>query len=230
MAKTKRSVLVLDADNTLFLDSETGRGSEEIKDAAWYLVFPEHGREELDRAMKAARGNLASFAAGQADRQDLVREVCKYFGIPEGQIANEVVSRCDAFNQIVQKGIAEIGVSSETRAALARLSQAMPIYVNTATPREAAVESLDALGLTPLLKGVRGRPGTKLENLKSIIEVEGVAPSQVLLVDDQPTGWSAAQQVGCNFIGMYTVRNTAWHNAPQPFPIIRSLSELPSLV
>ena len=125
----------------------------------------------------------------------------------------------------------KIGVSEQTRAALAKISQmGIPIYVNTATPKEAAVESLDALGLSSLIKGVYGRPGTKLGNLQSIVRAEHVDPGDVLFVDDQPTGYAVAQEVGCQFVGIHTERNKSWHDAAQPFPIIRSLSELPALV
>lgn len=93
-------VLVLDFDNCIALNETTGRGSEEIKDAAWYPVFSEYGREELDAAMKEARSKL-SFATGQADRQDFVREVCRYFNIPEERVETEVVRRCDVFNRLV---------------------------------------------------------------------------------------------------------------------------------
>lgn len=222
--------VVLDADNCLFLDEKTGEGSEEIKDEAWYSVFPEYSRETLDSAMRAAKENLASFTAGQADRQDLVREVCRYFRISNEQVEDEVVRRRDHFNRVVQEGIRQIGMPAQKRAALVQISGAMPIYVNTATPLDAARESLDALGLSPLLKGMYGRPGTKLGNLQEIIRVEGLDPTEVLVVDDQPTGWSVAQQLGCRFVGIRTERNRAWHDTPQPFPIIRSLSELPALI
>jgi len=221
--------LVLDLDNTTLLDEKTGRGSEEIKDAAWYPVFPEYSRGELDSAMREAKSKL-SLATGQADRQDVVREICRYFHVAEDKIGGEVVRRCDAFNQVVQKGIAKIEVSEQTRGVLDWFSQKVPIYVNTATPTEPARESLDALGLTRFVKGIYGRPGTKLGNLQKIIEVEGVDPKKVLYIDDQPTGWAVAQQVGCRFVGIRTERNKAWHDTSQPFPIIRSLSELSSLV
>ncbi|GEM_PF-1992187 len=221
--------LVLDLDNCTLLDEKTGRGSEEIKDEAWYVVYPEYSREELDNAMREAKSKL-SLATGQADRQDVVREICRYFHVADKEIEGEVVRRCMAFNQEVQKGIAKIEISEQTRDALGELSQKIPIYVNTATPKEAAMESLDALGLTSLLKSVYGRPGTKLENLKAIVEAEGLTPSQVLFVDDQPTGWAVAQQVGCRFVGIYTERNKAWYDKPQPFPIVHSLLELPSLL
>jgi len=230
MSQTK--CLILDFDNCIALNEKTGKGSEEIKDVAWYPVFPEYGREELDAAMKAARENLASFAAGQADRQDLVREVCRYFSIPDEQIKDEVVRRCEAFNQIVQKGIAEIGVSEKAREALTRLAKTMPIYVNTATPTDAVIQSLEALGFIPIITRahVYGRPGTKKSNLQSIIEIEDVRAEEVLFVDDQPTGWAIAQELGCRFVGIYTARNKAWHETPQPFPIISSLSKLVSFV
>lgn len=223
-------VLVLDADNCIFLNDKTGRGSEEVKDEAWYLVYPEYSREQLDAAMKAAKENLSSFAAGKADRQDLVREVCRYFNVPEKQVEDEIVQRCDVFNRVVQKGIREIGISEQTRTVLAELARRMPVYVNTATPLEAVIESLEALGLFSLLKGVYGRPGTKLSNMQDIIELECVDPIEVLFVDDQPTGWAVAQEVGCRFVGIYTARNTAWHETLQPFSIIRSLAELPAFV
>jgi len=161
---------------------------------------------------------------------DFVRGVCRHLNMPEEKIGSEVVRRCDDFNRVVQEGIRGIEISEQVRAALTELSGRMPIYVNTATPLEAVLESLDALGLSSLLKGVYGRPGTKLGNIQEIIALERVDPSEVLFVDDQPTGWNVAQEVGCMFFGIHTARNTAWHKTGLPFLVLRSLAELPTFV
>ncbi|HUW22026.1 MAG TPA: HAD family hydrolase [Candidatus Bathyarchaeia archaeon] len=218
----KIKVIVLDFDNCIVLDPTTRRGSEEVKDQAWCKVFTEYDPEELEKVIAEAQEQIKG---GKGDRRDIVRLVCKHFGIPEEKIPTEIEYRCEAFNAIVQVGILQIGVSPENRQAIKILSGKMPVYINTATPKEQSLESLAALELGGF-KDVYGRPGNKVENLKTIIERESIDPSKILYVGDSENDWQAAQAVGCRFIGVQTARNTAWQGKQQEFPVIHSLAEI----
>jgi phosphoglycolate phosphatase-like HAD superfamily hydrolase len=220
-------VLVLDFDNCIVLDEKIGTGSEEVKDEAWFTVFPEYSRVELEPVLEQAKKDIAG---GKGDRKDIVERVSKHFNVAEEKIPQEIINRCERFNQVLQEGIQKIGVSKKIQDTLAQLSKKLPIYVNTATPRQGALESLDAIGITSLFKKIYGRPGTKVENLQSAIKDENVKPEKLLFVDDQESGWIAAQVVGCGFIGIHTARNRKWKEKDQPFPIIRSLTELLTMV
>ncbi len=216
-------VLVLDFDNCILLDEETEQGSEEVKDEAWFKVYPEYNRDVLYPLLERFKKEIAG---GKGDRKDIATKICKHFEFPEARISSEVDYRCERFNSAVQEGIKRIGVSQKTRDALTALYGRVPVYVNTGTPRDGALESLQALDLLTYFKEVYGRPGTKAGNLRDIAAAESVSLDEILFMDDQHSGWLAAQEVGCRFVGIHTARNYAWHNDDQPFKVIRLLSEL----
>lgn len=216
-------VLVLDFDNCLILDQKTRKGSEELKDSAWFEVFPEYDPDVLKSVIEAAKKD---FAGGKGDRNDLVISLCHHFGIDESKIKEESIKRMNHFDEVVQRGIKEIGIPRKTREFLSDLLSKIPIYLNTATPTENVLESLKLLGLEKIFKRIYGRPGIKLENMKAILASEPVNPNEVLFVDDQESGHQIAEEVGCKFIGIHTAKNKVWHNSLQPFPIIYSLHEL----
>ena len=216
--------IALDFDNCIALNYETRMGSEEIKDEAWFKIFPEYDRGALEPVLEKVKKEIAG---GKGDRKDIVKRVCEHFGISETKIQDEVIKRCDGFNRVVQEGIARLGISPQTAEDLATLSKKIPLFVNTATPREGALESLDALGVRHYFKEVYGRPGTKINNLKDIISSEAIAPYELLFVDDQESGYNAAREVYCSFVGIHTARNKAWHDVMKlPFPLIFYLREL----
>ena len=220
-------VIVLDFDNCVLLDEKTRQGSEEVKDRAWFEVFSEYRPERLEPVLEQAKTEVSG---GRGDRDDIAEKILKHFNWPEKKLKTEIKRRCDTFNQMVQKGILQIGVSEKTKTTLTDLSARLPLYVNTATPVEAARESLDALDIEKIFTGVYGRPGTKTDNLSKIIDEEKIDPKHLLFVDDQQSGWQAAQEVSCQFIGIHTARNTSWHKKKQPFPIINSLDEIKKLI
>lgn len=220
---TPERVYVLDLDNTVIL-CEDGTGSEEVKDGAWYQVFPELVPEYLGQVIAEVQQEIKG---GKGDRQDIARRVCQYMGVPEDQVEQTVDERCRAFDDVVQRGILEVGVTPENRAALDILSKEATIYINTATPEEPVRQSLEALGLLAIAVGVLGRPGTKISNLRKIVELEQVDPGIITFVGDSESDFQAAQEVGCNFVGIWTQRNTAWHDSGVlPFQLIHSLAEL----
>lgn len=220
----KIRTLVLDFDNCIVLD-ENGEGSEEVKDRAWFEVFPEIGRAQLLPVLEEIKHEIAG---GKGDRKDIIERVLARFA-PASLNPEEVAQRSDCFSRIVQEGIAHISISTPTRETLALLSRRFPLYINTATPRDAADESISALGLHSYFKAVFGRPGTKAENLRFIIHAEKIPPQGLLFVDDQQSGWEVAQEVGCRFIGIRTKRNTFWTTL-QLFPILSEFSELSTLL
>jgi HAD superfamily hydrolase (TIGR01549 family) len=218
----KVKIIILDFDNCIILNPKTKKGSEEVKDEAWFKIFPEYDPKKLETVVKEAQKQIAG---GKGDRKDVARLICEHFGVPKEKIPDEIKRSCESFNTIVQKGILEIGVSSDNRRAIGTLSKKMPVYINTATPKEQSLESLAALKLSGFTD-VYGRPGNKVENLKAIINREKINPSEVLYAGDAESDWQAAQEVGCQFVGISTARNTAWHNQSQKFPVVNSLSEI----
>ena len=226
-SSNKITVVVFDFDNCLALDEETREGSEEIKDRAWLDVFPEYESEKLKSILNK---NALNLAEGRSDRKNIVLQILRCFNFPESQIPDEMIRRCDRFNEITQNNIKQIRISDNTMRTLARLSSRFALYINTATPIENVSESLVALKLFGYFKKVYGRPGTKTENLLEIISREKIEPAQMLFIDDQQSGWNIAQKVGCKFVGISTARNKIWHSNPQTFPIIKYLRDLIEII
>ncbi|OHB10903.1 MAG: hypothetical protein A3G05_02165 [Candidatus Zambryskibacteria bacterium RIFCSPLOWO2_12_FULL_45_14] len=220
-------VLILDFDNCLILDQKTREGSEELKDKAWFEVFSEYDPDILKSMIETAK---KEFVGGKGDRNGLIISLCRRFGIEDSKIKEESIKRLSHFDEIMQRGIKEIGISKEVRDFLSTFSSKISIYLNTATPVENASRSLDLLGIREFFKGIYGRPGTKLDNMKAILASEPVNPDEILFVDDQEDSRQIAKELGCKFVGIHTARNKVWHENPQPFPIIRSIEELSDLV
>ncbi|HBL52306.1 MAG: hypothetical protein A3D24_04315 [Candidatus Blackburnbacteria bacterium RIFCSPHIGHO2_02_FULL_39_13] len=215
--------LGLDFDNCLILDPSTRKGSEEIKDQAWFEVFPEYDPAQLKKIIKQVQKEISG---GKGDRADVIREICKAFKVPDEQIPREVEKRSEDFNRIVLDGILNVDISEDNRRALAELSKKLSICVITATPTDKSLQSLEALKILGFITNVYGRPQNKEENLRMAIQDLSVLPEELLYVGDQPSDLEAAKKVGCKFVGMNTFRNTAWHDGNLPFPIIFSLLEL----
>lgn len=218
-------VIVLDADNCIFLNEETREGSEEIKDRAWFELFSEYDQKKLNEVIENAKHDIAG---GRGDRNDIARRVLEHFGFTTSQVADEVIKRCELFDVIVQRQIVSIPIRKEVYEVLKKLSGHFALYLNTATPRDSILKTLDILNLN-IFKGVYGRPGTKVENLRAIINSEAIQPEKMLFVGDMQSDCNAAQDVGCRFVGIHTKRNWPWGEA-QSFPIISSLTELEEIV
>lgn len=86
---------------------------------------------------------------------------------------------------------------------LSRLGEmGVRMFVNSATPTPALVNILCARKLDRHFKGILGSPRTKEYNLKSILNVCKVEPSQLVMVGDSELDRVAACNVGCHFVGL----------------------------
>lgn len=215
-------VLIIDLDNCLFLDEKSRTGSEEVKDEAWFKVFPECERNKLKLVLDLIKQEVVG---GKGDRRDIVFRLCDKFRLANSE--ENIDSHCNLFGKIVKDSILKIGVSCNNSKALELISKEIPIYANTATPKDQAKEILKELNLLKFFKGIYGRPKTKMENIKLILEKEKVDAKECLFVDDQERGWQISKEIRCNFMGMHTYRNVLWHDKSKlTFPIIYSLLEI----
>lgn len=218
----KEKVLVVDLDNCLFLDEKTRKGSEEVKDEAWLKVFGECDRKNLELVLDEIKTELSG---GKGDRKDITLKVCEIFNLPKTE--EDIGRRCRFFSETVKKGILKIGVSRDNKKALGLISKKIPVYVNTATPKDQAREILKDLDILKFFKDIYGRPETKMENMNLIIKREKINPKECLYIDDQEGGYLIAQEIGCGFKGMYTAKNIKWHIKNKlTFSVIYSLLEI----
>lgn len=205
-----RKVIVFDVDGVII------PGSESLKRYAWIQM----GRDDLKLSQSIEQGRKET-AGG--DRFDILRAAGRsYRGNDTPSTFVEEKSRL--FDAIVQAGMIEIGVSRATRKALKELTRRHTLYTNSATPERAIRETFDNLKLTEYFKGVFGRPFSKLKNLERIASMESVPPSALMFVGDQEKDFVAAQEFGCQFIGLTNDWNK-WES-DRPFPLIFFVREL----
>ena len=78
----------------------------------------------------------------------------------------------------------------------------MPLYICSGAPTEEQASILKAHNLAHYFTDILGSPPDKATVLKTIVERESLAPTQVLMVGDAKTDLDAAQTVGTNFFGV----------------------------
>ena len=78
----------------------------------------------------------------------------------------------------------------------------LPMYVASGTPNDELLQVLDVRNLLRFFKGVYGTPPNKTELLRRIIEKEGIAPKNTLMVGDSSTDLDAAQSCEAQFFGV----------------------------
>ena len=223
----KKTVIVFDADGVLF------PGGELMKDAAWDRMVatyphPKHTLPtEWAAAVIAARGEFGA-GKGKGSRFDIIALALTETGLPAITADTVVHTWAQAYNEMVQLMILELGVYPETRAALEILTAlGHSLYVNTATPTGAVIESLSALQLEQFFTGIYGQPESKVQNLQMIAEQESVSVTELVFIGDGSCDVRAATEVGCRFIGV-TNESNQWQDTP--FPLIERLDELIALL
>lgn len=223
---TNISVLVLDFDGVI-----TERG-EALKEEAWEklaLRFEPEEQKVKEQFLAELRNQRSLIGQGKAkgSRFDILKNTFLTLGYSQSVAETKTSRYAEIYNQEVQWLITNEPLSPGAKEAIKSLSKRLPIFVNTATPTDAAIESLGNLELADSIKKVLGFPPGKLENLQCVAKETTFGPSQILFVGDGEGDVKAAQEFGCHFIGRVNAWNK-WEN--KPFPLIHSLTELTSIL
>ena len=117
------------------------------------------------------------------------------------------------FRQLVFEGVMRSPMVPGIMETLKSLHGRLPMYVASGTPHDELLQVLDARNLTRFFNGVYGTPPEKSELLRRIIELEGIAPNDTLMVGDSSTDLDAARSCGARFYGI----STAFAETPWPF-------------
>ena len=118
------------------------------------------------------------------------------------------------FRQLVFEGVMRSPMVPGIMKTLESLNGRLPMYVASGTPNDELFQVLEARDLTRFFKGMYGTPPEKSELLRGIIEQEGIAANDTLMVGDSSTDLDAAQSCGARFFGIgaaFTV--TSWPSA-----------------
>ncbi|WP_029015176.1 HAD family hydrolase [Niveispirillum irakense] len=103
----------------------------------------------------------------------------------------------------------------------------IPAYLNSATPSGPLTRIIAQSRFAPLFKGIYGGPASKAENLRIIMDLEGVGPDQLLMVGDGEPDRVGAELIGCPFLAL---ENSFSRFAQRPSAIIADLTGFPAIL
>ena len=196
--------------------------SEQIKVDGYSLIFSEFG-EEVPQAAVIAEARR-EFADGKGNRFDIIRGIFKRLGVSEG-LEEKVSMYVQRYGKLVQGRIEALSVNAATRATLERLAAMCPLYINSNNPDEALQNTLRSLDVEKYFKAVYGSSHTKVENFKTIAQREGVQATDMVFIGDGEGDRNAAQEFGCEFIGIATELN-GWPVGMKAFPVVAALPDI----
>ena len=180
--------------------------SLEVKTAAFGQIVEEYGPEAVARMTEyhLAHGGVSRFRKFEWFYDEVLGSK-----ITEDNL--QALSR--KFRQLVFEGVMRSPLVPGIIETLESLHGRLPMYVASGTPNDELSQVLDARNLTRFFNGVYGTPPGKTELLRRIIEKEGIAPNDTLVVGDSSTDLDAAQSCGARFFGV----GTGFASTPWPF-------------
>jgi phosphoglycolate phosphatase-like HAD superfamily hydrolase len=195
--------------------------SNAIKREAYLHVLAERGA-----SAELVAECLASHP--EADRTEIITAVLQQLGSPGRTPAPPEVARYVAeYGKVCLAGAASCPEVTGASAALEQLSAEWPLYINSATPEEPLREIVDKRGWSRHFRGIMGRPHSKRDNLRRILDAEQLLPESVLFVGDRRPDMTAALDCGCAFVGLQSDESD--FTEPNPL-VLDTLEELPSLI
>lgn len=160
-------------------------------------------------------------------RLDILREILGSLGKNAREVEALLPAYAARYNETVQRGILDLGVSNEVRATLTRLSHRYHLYLNSGTYAPALSESITNLGIGHYFQKVYGRPPSKEENLRDILTLENAPGREVIVIGDGEEDYESAAALNCPFIGIANGFNN-WQG--RPFRLIPSITRFPELI
>jgi phosphoglycolate phosphatase-like HAD superfamily hydrolase len=166
------------------------------------------------------------------DRHDTIRSILE--GLvragtlrPEDAGEGAIATFANRYNDICEEAVRRAPEMEHSTWVLQQLASVCSLYINSATPEEPLRRIVSGRNLAPYFKDVFGRPATKIENLRKIIDRERVRPEEMVFVGDGANDYEAAQTCGCTFIAF--VNGSAQFGA-EVTTRIAALSQLTELV
>jgi HAD superfamily hydrolase (TIGR01549 family) len=182
------SLVVFDCDGVI-LDSVA------VKTRAFGQIVEQHGAEAVSRMTEyhLAHGGVSRIRKFEWFYDEVLgRKITE----------DELQALSSKFRQLAFEGVMRSPTVPGIMETLESLHGRLPMYVASGTPNDELLQVLDARNLTRYFKGVYGTPPGKTELLRCILEKEGVAPNETLMVGDSSTDMDAAQSCGARFFGI----------------------------
>ncbi len=211
-------VLSFDVDGTL-----TRRG-EPLKQEAWDLLLRGRPMDVWEALLKARD----KYSGGKGSRYDIIREMLQEIGVTGGELEMKTEEWAEAY-QVAVMSLIRADFRPEARSVLETLKERYRLYVNSATEEEGLKRCLAEVDFSQFFEEIFGYPKDgsrkKTDNLRLILQVEGVDPERLIHVGDSKSDVDAAHAVGCIFIGVANDDNR-WVPEREPFVVVHSLSDL----
>lgn len=197
--------------------------SNEIKRRVFFEIA-----EAYDPGGKVVQGILDAPAPG--DRFAVTRAMAQQFCDSDDELdvlalASNLAVAYTERSQAEVIACDEIPGASQALEALHE--RGLPLYINTAVPREAVLPILRARKLDHHFAGVFGSESDKVENLRLIVEHARSQPEELVFVGDGEDDRRAAGALGCAFIGVALEGDGRFDQAPRTkIPDLRELERL----
>ena len=182
------SLVVFDCDGVILK-------SVDVKTRAFGQIVEEYGPEAVARMTEY---HLAHGGVSRIRKFEWFYDEVLGRKITEDEL--QALSR--KFRHLVFEGVMRSPMVPGIMETLESLHGRLPMYVASGTPHDELLQVLDERNLTQFFKGVFGTPPGKTELLRHIIEQEGIAPNDTLMVGDSSTDLDAAQSCGSRFFGI----------------------------
>lgn len=212
-------VIVFDFDDTL-------KVSEHIKQEGFIKIFA-----GIPKALPIVKSYVQDHYS--LPRYDMIKgeliELKKEHIISYEDLEVATAERVKKYSELLERQVVVAPNVAGAIEALEDLSKNFKLYINTVTPQSAIEEIVKKLGWEKYFSGIYGHPpSTKLDNLKKIMETEGVTPAEVVVIGDGPSDLKVAKICGTYFIGVRGEFNQ-WPKVVD-FPILDNLIDLPEVI
>lgn len=193
--------------------------SNAIKDRAFHDLYLPYGE---DAARQALEIHLQHHGKSRFEKFHLMHERILRQSITE----EESREFGDRFSQICFERICVCPFVPGAREFLEVFSTSLPLSIASATPEVELDEIVVNRGIRDHFQHVFGKPTSKPDNLRRILQLESVSAAEAVFVGDQISDWEAAHEVGVPFVGRVADRAKNPFPASGPLALVDDLSTL----
>lgn len=178
-------VIVFDFDGVI-IDSES------IKQDGYRLMFSDFNEPVPEDLVQHAR---EIHRDGDVGRMIIIEEILNLLGKKDN-----LKLYVERYAHSVGEVLKNIPINPEAATILNVLHGKYPLYINSLTPNPELNTIVNRLAIRDKFIQVLGAFQTKVENLKYIGSLEGVAPDEILFIGDSAGDETAALTYGCKFL------------------------------
>lgn len=193
--------------------------SNAIKDRAFHDLYLPYGE---DAARQALEIHLQHHGKSRFEKFHLMHERILHQAITD----EESREFGDRFSQICFERICVCPFVPGAREFLETFSKTIPLAIASATPEGELEEIVVNRGIRAHFKHVFGKPTSKPDNLRRILEIESLVATDAVFVGDQISDWEAAHEVGMPFVGRIADRVKNPFPTTGPLALVDDLSTL----